>query len=157
MKLKPPTVWDFIQSVIPAKWAKRLFVLIGLVMTVWGIVKAVWWVLKTSWRRPSLPAFYLPAIAGMVTWGWRWGWLAGVVCVVGYSVFWVQRVVNDGSARGARQILRGLWRWWKLRKRLPGVLAETGIVSRTEKAIPPVNQWRITSRGVIARVNIVAI
>lgn len=157
MKLKPPTVWDFIQSALPKKFVKLIFWVVGIVMVIWGTVKAVWWVGRTSWRRPSLPAFYVPAIAGMVQWGWRWGWLAGLVCVAGYSVFWVQKVVNDGSARGPRQILRGLWRWWKLRKRLPDVMADTGLTSRTAKAVAPTSNWRITSRGVICRVNIGAI
>ena len=156
-KLKPPTVWDFIQSALPKGLVKFIFWAIGIVMVVWAIGKLIWLTIRTSYRRPSLPAFYVPAIAATVQWGWRWGLAAGLACVIGYSVFWVHRVVNDGSARGVRQILRGLWRWWKLRRRIPAVLAETGIVSRTEKAIPPVANWRITSRGVIARVNIGAI
>lgn len=157
MKIKPPTVWDFIQSLLPPKVVKFIFACIGIAMTIWGFGKLIWWVVRTSYRRPSLPAFYIPAIAGMAQWGWRWGWLAGVPVVMGYAVFWVQRVVNDGSARGARQILRGLWRWWKLQRRIPTVLVDVGITSRSEKAIPPVTNWRITGRGVIARVNIGAI
>jgi hypothetical protein len=138
-----PTAWDYAQTFLGRRTVQRLFLAVGVV---WGS----WKLLRFVARNPARLFFVLVFIAGLFAWGWRWALAAAIIVDLLWGTYRFQSFLERSRVTGWKQILRALWRIWRVKRKFPEAAGLTGLHQRADRgATMRLGHYRGTPRGLV--------